>query len=112
MAKVVNLNRYRKKRAKADKEARAERNRRVHGRTKAERMAEALAQRKLHQTLEGAYLGPERVDVEQLVEKHPAEALEVLEQMTHNVVPVSEFAARLLAQQRVQKDADEDDPEG
>ena len=37
MANVVNLNKFRKRKAKAEREKRAETNRRLHGRTQAER---------------------------------------------------------------------------
>lgn len=99
MAKVVNLNRFRKKRAKEQKEARAERNRRYHGRTRAERMSEELEQRKLQQKLEGAYLAPERVDVGRLAEQHPGEALELLERMSRGVVTLAEYSKQLRGQQ-------------
>lgn len=56
MSNVVSLNRVRKKKAKAEKEKRAETNRRLHGRTKAERAAEAHAKAKAEKKLEGARL--------------------------------------------------------
>jgi hypothetical protein len=47
MSKVVNLNKFRKRKAKLEKERQAETNRRLHGRTKAERQRELLQKRKL-----------------------------------------------------------------
>ncbi len=95
MAKVVNLNRFRKKKAKEAKERRAEQNRRLHGRTKAERQAEEYQKRRLDKQLEGALLVPERVDLDALVEKEPAEVLETLDALADKVVSLSEFSARL-----------------
>jgi hypothetical protein len=56
MAKVVNLNRFRKQKAKAERTKRAEVNRRLHGRTKAERAREALQKEQLTKGVEGAKL--------------------------------------------------------
>lgn len=56
MASVVNLNKFRKKKAKLEREKRAEANRRVHGRTKAERARDALQKRLLDSKVEGARL--------------------------------------------------------
>lgn len=56
MSKVVNLNKFRKAKAKAEKEARAETNRRLHGRTKAERATEAARKEKLEKLIQGAKL--------------------------------------------------------
>jgi hypothetical protein len=56
MAKVVNLNKFRKQKAKVEKDKRAETNRRLHGRTKAERLLE-LKQKQLSEAkLRGARL--------------------------------------------------------
>jgi hypothetical protein len=95
MAKVINLNRFRKQRAKEEKERTAERNRRYHGRTRAERLGEALTQRQLKARLEGALLVPERVDVDQLGDGSAAEALLLLEQVSHEVLSLSEYSERL-----------------
>jgi hypothetical protein len=46
MSNVVNLNRFRKQKAKLEKAKRAETNKRLHGRTKAERLLE-LKQKQL-----------------------------------------------------------------
>ncbi|HXK18977.1 MAG TPA: DUF4169 family protein [Polyangiaceae bacterium] len=56
MGKVVNLNKFRKQQAKVAKERQAETNRRLHGRTKAERARDLLQKRKLETQVEGARL--------------------------------------------------------
>lgn len=58
MAKVVNLNKFRKQRAKLEQERRAETNRRLHGRTKAERRLELKQKQLLDGKVEGARLSP------------------------------------------------------
>ena len=57
---VVNLNKFRKRKAKLEKERRAETNRRLHGRTKAERARDALEKRKLTTEVDGARLETRR----------------------------------------------------
>lgn len=57
MAKIVNLNKFRKRKQKAEAAKRAETNRRLHGRTKAEREKERLELRKRDAFLDGAFLG-------------------------------------------------------
>jgi len=59
MSKVVNLNKFRKRKAKLAREKLAETNRRVHGRTKAERQSDLLQKRKLETQVDGARLEPE-----------------------------------------------------
>jgi hypothetical protein len=56
MGDVVNLNKYRKQKAKADRDKLADQNRRLHGRTKTERTREDLQKQKLTRDLEGARL--------------------------------------------------------
>lgn len=56
MGKVINLNRYRKQKAKADRRKQADVNRRLHGRTKAEVAREALQKQRLTHALDGAKL--------------------------------------------------------
>jgi Domain of unknown function (DUF4169) len=56
MGKLVNLNKFRKRKAKVDKQRQAETNRRLHGRTKAERARELLQKRKLETQVDGARL--------------------------------------------------------
>ncbi len=57
MAKVVNLNKFRKRKLKEEATKRADTNRRLHGRTKAEREREQLEKQKRESTLDGAFLG-------------------------------------------------------
>ena len=59
---VVNLNRFRKRKAKAERRKQAEVNRRLHGRTKAEVAREELQKKQLTRAVEGAKLdAPERM---------------------------------------------------
>ena len=59
MSNVVNLNKFRKKKAKVARQKQAETNRRVHGRSKAERASDALQKKKLEAKVEQARLeGP------------------------------------------------------
>jgi len=56
MSNVVNLNKFRKRKAKEEAAKRAETNKRVHGRDKTERAREELQKRKLDASLDGAHL--------------------------------------------------------
>jgi hypothetical protein len=56
MSKVVNLNKFRKAKAKVVAEKRAETNRRLHGRTKAERQRDELQKKQLQGKLDGKRL--------------------------------------------------------
>ncbi len=56
MAKVVNLNKFRKQKAKVEREKVAETNRRLHGRTKAERLLELKQKQLLDAKVDGARL--------------------------------------------------------
>jgi hypothetical protein len=56
MSNVVNLNKFRKRKAKLDKAKRADVNRRLHGRTKAERAQDELQKRQLTRKVDGARL--------------------------------------------------------
>jgi hypothetical protein len=58
MGDVVNLNRFRKQKAKVERQKQAEVNRRLHGRTKAERAREELQKRRLTRAVDGAKLDP------------------------------------------------------
>lgn len=60
MSNVVNLNKFRKRKAKAERAKRAETNRRLHGRTKAERAREELEKRQQARRVDGAKLTPAR----------------------------------------------------
>lgn len=53
MSKVVNLGKFRKAKAKAEKEGNAAANRHKHGRTKAEKAAEKAKREKLDAFLDG-----------------------------------------------------------
>jgi hypothetical protein len=56
MSNVVNLNKFRKKKSKESRKKQAETNRRLHGRTKAERASEALQKKQLDSKVEQARL--------------------------------------------------------
>jgi hypothetical protein len=56
MGDVVNLNKFRKRKAKADRAKQADVNRRLHGRSKAERAREELQKRQLTRKVDGARL--------------------------------------------------------
>lgn len=56
MGDVVNLNKFRKRKAKAERAKQADVNRRLHGRTKAERAREELQKQQLTRRVDGARL--------------------------------------------------------
>ncbi|HEY5955290.1 MAG TPA: DUF4169 family protein [Polyangiaceae bacterium] len=56
MGKVVNLNKFRKRKVRVEKARRAETNRRLHGRTAAERALEAQQKQQLNSKVDGAKL--------------------------------------------------------
>jgi hypothetical protein len=56
MSAVVNLNKFRKKKAKEARQKAAETNRRWHGRSKAERASDALHKNKAESKVDGARL--------------------------------------------------------
>jgi hypothetical protein len=58
MGKVVNLNKFRKQKAKLEREKQADTNRRLHGRTKAERQLELMQKQRLTEKVDGARLEP------------------------------------------------------
>ena len=58
MSNVVNLNKFRKQKAKALRVKQADTNRRLHGRTKAERAHDALQKKQLESQVDGARLTP------------------------------------------------------
>lgn len=65
MAKVVNLNKFRKLKAKQQREKQADTNRRLHGRTKAERLLEQKQKQLLADKVDGARLStPPKADAE------------------------------------------------
>jgi len=56
LGKVINLNKYRKRRAKLERDKQAEINRRLHGRNAAERARDELSKRQLTRAVDGAKL--------------------------------------------------------
>jgi hypothetical protein len=62
MGEVVNLNQFRKKREKAEKTKRSERNRAAHGRAKDERRAAQHDGEHAEAELDGKQIGPETSD--------------------------------------------------
>lgn len=56
MGKVINLNKYRKRRAKLEREKQADVNRRLHGRTAAERAREEQSKQRLTRAVDGSKL--------------------------------------------------------
>jgi hypothetical protein len=56
LSKVVNLNKFRKQKAKQARVKQADTNRRLHGRNKAERAHDALQKKKLEASVEQAKL--------------------------------------------------------
>ncbi len=71
MGNVVNLNKFRKRKAKAERSKRAEVNRRLHGRTKAERARDELQKRQLQRQVDGARLERPPGDGDSADEPHP-----------------------------------------
>ncbi len=59
MAEIINLNRFRKARARAEREAQADTNRLLHGRTKAEKTQTSAERRLTDRRLDGARLDHE-----------------------------------------------------
>ena len=60
MGSVVNLNKFRKRKAKVERLKQAETNRRLHGRTKLERQRDELQKAELTRGLEGKKLEKDR----------------------------------------------------
>ena len=58
-SKVVNLNKFRKQKAKTERVKRAAQNRLLHGRTKAERARDELQKKQLDRRVDGARLESE-----------------------------------------------------
>lgn len=59
MGNVVNLNKFRKRKMERERQKSADTNRRLHGRTKAERARDEAEKRKLEKGLDGAILAKE-----------------------------------------------------
>ena len=64
MSNVVNLNKFRKQKAKAEREKRAETNRRLHGRTKLERARDEQQKQQLQAKLADKLLQTQPADGE------------------------------------------------
>lgn len=97
MGDVIKLNRFRKKKAREEKERRAETNRRLHGRTKFERALEAADKARLEKKLDGAFLVPERVgldDIPGATERGKQGDYDVLEAAASKAISLTEFARR------------------
>jgi uncharacterized protein (DUF4415 family) len=62
MAHVINLNKFRKRKAKLEQEKNAETNRRLHGRSKAERAREELQKKQLTVRVDQAFLEKSKED--------------------------------------------------
>ncbi len=91
MGDVVNLNRFRKKKAREEKQRRAETNRRLHGRTKAERVQEEALKKRLEEKLDGAFLVREDICLADVPGIDAADAFENLERAAERAVPLFEL---------------------
>lgn len=92
MGDVVNLNRYRKKKAREEKERRAETNRRLHGRTKAERAREEAQKKRIEDKLDGAYLVREDVTLADIPGANLEEVLERLDRAAERAISLRELS--------------------
>ncbi|GEM_PF-773969 len=96
MGNLVNLNRFRKKKAKEEKSQRADTNRRLHGRTRAERATEDAENQKLENLLDGAFLIRESVRLEDIPgasEKgEELNEFDLLEAATDSAISLDELA--------------------
>lgn len=92
MGDVVNLNRYRKKKARQEKERRAETNRRLHGRTKAERASEDAQKKRIEDKLDGAYLVREDITFADVPGASLEEVLHHLDAAAERAISLHELA--------------------
>jgi hypothetical protein len=92
MGDVVNLNRYRKKKAREEKERRAETNRRLHGRTKAERAREEAQKKRIEDKLDGAYLVREDVTLADIPGANLEDVLERLDRAAERAISLRELS--------------------
>lgn len=92
MGDVVNLNRYRKKKARQEKERRAETNRRLHGRTKSERAREEAQKKRIEDTLDGAYLVREDISLADVPGANLEEVLEFLDAAAERAISLHELS--------------------
>jgi hypothetical protein len=92
MGDVVNLNRYRTKKALQEKERRAETNRRLHGRTKAERAREDAQKKHIEDKLDGAYLVREDVTLADVPGASLEQLLEHLDAAAERAISLHELS--------------------
>ncbi len=92
MGDVVNLGRFRKKKAREEKKRQAETNRRLHGRTNAERAREAAQKKRLEDKLDGAFLLREDITLSDVPGAEAKDAFEQLEAAAERAVPLSELS--------------------
>lgn len=110
MGDVINLNRFRKKKAREEKERRADTNRRLHGRTKAERARDEADKKRLEKKIDGAFLVREVVGFEDVPSGEDHGDFEKLEAATRDMMSLQEFSS-LLTGAAVEKNADTQEPE-
>lgn len=111
MGDVINLNRFRKKKARDEKERRAETNRRLHGRTKSERAQEEAEKERLDKKIDGAFLVREMISHEDIPQEDAAQNFDKLEAATEHVLSMSEFSHRLREKGTESSDADQGEDE-
>lgn len=105
MGDVVNLNRFRKKKAREEKARRAETNRRFHGRTKQERASDEAQKKRLEEKLAGAFLVREEVRMEDIP---TSEVLDALDAAADAAISMEELREEALS--RAQPSSEEDSP--
>lgn len=91
MGDVVNLNRFRKKKAREEKQRRAETNRRLHGRTKAERARDDAQKKRLEEKLDGAFLLREDITLSDVPGADVEHVFEELEEAADRAIPLGEL---------------------
>ena len=89
---MINLNRFRKKKAREEKERRAETNRRLHGRTKLERAQEEAQKARLESKLDGAFLIPERISLDEIPGIDQEDAFDALEAAADQAMSLSDLS--------------------
>jgi hypothetical protein len=90
MGDVINLNRFRKKKAREEKQKSAATNRQLHGRTKAERQIEAADKARLEQKLNGAFLVRDLVDLREVPGATPTDVLAQLDALASESVSLDQ----------------------
>jgi len=94
MGNVVNLNRFRKKKAKEVKEKKAETNRRLHGRTMAERALQDADKKLIEDKLDGAFLVRESVTMDDVPQGDLPGDFDLLEAATRGALTLGELTGR------------------